>query len=139
MHAIAKISASQGRIASTLRAVLPPEIARSLSEYDLQHAREAIREGAKLFIVSAEFAIDSFDRDFRDLTKLLGEGGETVATIPGRPARDDQINFQILYAAEYISSEVLRRASSLGNITHHEIKIEMPAGKTKPAPAMQTM
>ena len=94
-------------------------------------AREAVREGAKLFIVTAVFAIDSFDRDFRELTKLLGEGGETVATIPGRPAGDDQINFQILYAAEYISSEVLRRASSLGNITHTEIKIEMPAGETR--------
>lgn len=131
LAAYAQASKTQGVIASGLRAALPPDIAGSLSEYDLQHAREAIREGAKLFIVSAGFAIDSFDRDFRELTKLLGEGGETVATIPGRPASDDQISFQILYAAEYISSEVLRHASSLGNITHTEIKIEMPAGETK--------
>ncbi|HEX7721782.1 MAG TPA: ATP-binding protein [Pyrinomonadaceae bacterium] len=131
LAAYAQASNAQGVIASGLRAALPPDIAGSLSEYDLQHAREAIREGAKLFIVSAGFLIDSFDRDFRELTKLLGEGGETIATIPGRPAGDDQINFQILYAAEYISSEVLRRASSLGNITHTEIKIEMPAGETR--------
>src|SRR5437879_5331885 len=91
LAAYAQASKTQGVIASGLRAALPADIAGSLSEYDLQHAREAIREGAKLFIVSAGFAIDSFDRDFRDLTKLLGEGGETVATIPGRPARDDQI------------------------------------------------
>src|SRR2546423_185388 len=131
LAAYAQASNAQGVIASGLRAALPPDLAGSLSEYDLQHAREAIREGAKLFIVSAGFLIDSFDRDFRELTKLLGEGGETVATIPGRPAGDDQINFQILYAAEYISSEVLRRASSLGNITHTEIKIEIPVGETR--------
>ena len=131
LAAYAQASNTQGFIASGLRAALPPDIAGSLSEYDLQHAREAIREGAKLFIVSAGFLIDSFDRNFRELTKLLGEGGETVATIPGRPAGDDQINFQILYAAEYISSEVLRHASSLGNIMHTEIKIELPAGKTR--------
>src|SRR5437588_775801 len=128
----AQASKTQGVIASGLRTALPPDIAGSLSEYDLQHAREAIREGAKLFIVSAGFTIDSFDRNFRELTKLLGEGGETIATIPGRPAGDDQINFQILYAAEYISSEVLRRASSLGSIKHQEIKVETEAGATKP-------
>src|SRR5256714_13441199 len=131
LAAYAQASKTQGVIATGLRTALPPDIAGSLSEYDLQHAREAIREGAKLFIVSAGFTIDSFDRNFRELTKLLGEAGETVATIPGRPASDDQIAFQILYAAEYISSEVLRRAKALGDITHHEIKIELPAGKTK--------
>ena len=132
LAAYAEASKTQGVIASGLRMALPADLAGSLSEYDLQHAREAIREGAKLFIVSAGFEIDSFDRNFRKLTKLLGEGGETIATIPGRPAGDDQINFQILYAAEYISSEVLRRASSLGSIKHQEIKVETEAGATKP-------
>ena len=132
LAAYAEASKTQGVIASGLRMALPADLAGSLSEYDLQHAREAIREGAKLFIVSAGFEIDSFDRNFRKLTKLLGEGGETIATIPGRPAGDDQINFQILYAAEYISSEVLRRASSLGSIKHQEIKVDTEAGATKP-------
>ncbi|PYS73470.1 MAG: hypothetical protein DMF73_05780 [Acidobacteria bacterium] len=132
LAAYAEASKTQGVIASGLRMALPADLAGSLSEYDLQHAREAIREGAKLFIVSAGFEIDSFDRNFRKLTKLLGEGGETIATIPGRPAGDDQINFQILYAAEYISSEVLRRASSLGSIKHQEIKVETEPGATKP-------
>ncbi|MFN2578389.1 MAG: chemotaxis protein CheA [Pyrinomonadaceae bacterium] len=117
--------------AGSLRTALPADIAGSLSEYDLHHAHEAIREGAKLFIVSAGFAIDSFDRNFRELTKLLGEGGETIATIPGQPSGEDQITFQILYAAEYISVELIRRASSLGNINHHEIKIEGEFGGTK--------
>src|SRR5262245_5351546 len=50
----------QGVISDALRAALPPDIAHSLSEYDLHHAREAIREGAKLFIVAASFDIETF-------------------------------------------------------------------------------
>src|SRR5438067_2247486 len=52
LKALATNSKKQGTIASSLRSVLPSAISHSLSEYDLQHAREAIREGARLFIIS---------------------------------------------------------------------------------------
>ncbi|HEX3084230.1 MAG TPA: Hpt domain-containing protein [Pyrinomonadaceae bacterium] len=113
-------------IATGLRTALPPDIASSLSEYDLQHAREAIREGAKLFIVSAVFSIDTFDRNFRELTRLLGQSGEVIATTPGGSAQDNEINFRILYATDFISGEVVRQASLLSRVEHHEIRIELP-------------
>ena len=116
-------------IASGLRAALPPDIAASLSEYDLQHAHEAIREGAKLFMVSAAFGIDAFDRSFRELTRLLGQSGEVIATTPGGAARDNEINFCILYATDFISGEVMRQASLLSRVAHHEIAIELPKGE----------
>src|SRR5215831_5353956 len=112
----AQASRSQGVIRSGLRTALPPDIAASLSEYDLQHAREAIREGARLFVVSAAFGIEGFDRNFRELTKLLGQAGEVIATTPGGPAKDNEINFRIVYAADFISAEVLRQASHLSRI-----------------------
>ena len=114
-----------GVIASGLRTVLPEDIAASLSEYDLQHAHEAIREGAKLFIVGAEFGIDTFDRDFRELTRLLGQAGEVIATMPGGPASDNGISFRILYAADFFSGELLRQASALSQVTYHEIKVNL--------------
>lgn len=120
-------SRNQGAIAGPLRAALPEDIARSLSEYDLQHAREAIREGAKLFIVSAGFDIDTFDRGFRDLVRLLGESGEVIATAPGQHRTAEEINFRLLYAAEFIASETLRQASALGRIECEEIEILRPA------------
>jgi len=136
----AESSKSQGVIRSGLRSALPEDIAASLSEYDLQHAREAIREGAKLFIVSAEFGIDAFDRDFRELTKLLGQAGEVIATMPGGPATDSGISFRILYAADFISSEVLRLGASLSQVYYHEIKVELAptarAGDGTPNPAV---
>ena len=53
LNELASTGRTQSAISDELRSALPPDIARSLSEYDLQHAREAIREGAKLFIVAA--------------------------------------------------------------------------------------
>ena len=91
LSALAAQSKKQGTIAGSLRSALPPEIARSLSEYDLQHTREAVREGAKLFIVSAGFAIETFDQNFRELTKLLGQSGEVISTGPGAPQRPTKL------------------------------------------------
>jgi two-component system chemotaxis sensor kinase CheA len=131
LAALAGASKKQGTIAGTLRAALPPEIARSLSEYDVQHTREAVREGAKLFVVSAGFAIESFDQGFRELTKLLGQSGEIISTGPGEPATADEINFRLLYAAELVAADLVRQAEVLGQIEISEIKIASSAAGTK--------
>lgn len=131
LAALAAQSQKQDTIAGELRAALPPEVARSLSEYDLQHAREAVREGAKLFSVSAGFALETFDQNFRELTKLLGQSGETISTGPGAPSTADEINFRLLYAAELVPGDILRQAEALGRIEISEIKIEAAAAGAK--------
>jgi len=133
LNELAAKSQHQGTIATSLRSALPQEIARSLSEYDLQHAREAVREGAKLFIVSAGFAIETFDEKFRELSHLLGQSGEIVATVPGESPAPDEITFRLLYAAELVANEVLRQASGLGRIDVNELKIESMAVAERPS------
>src|SRR5436190_19969512 len=118
LNQLAKASKQQGAIAGSLRAALPSDIAQALSEYDLQHAREAIREGARLFVISAAFAIDTFDHDFRELSKLLGRAGELIATVPGKPPTADEICFRLLYAADVLTADLLRQANTLGHVTH---------------------
>lgn len=132
LNQIAAKTGKHGAIASQLRAALPTDISRSLSEYDLQHAREAVREGAKLFIVSAGFDLDTFDRGFRELTQLLGQSGEVIATIPGEPTIPEEINFRLLYAAELVTAETLRQASALGRIGCDEIEINLPRSASVP-------
>lgn len=124
LHTIASEASRKGIIATNLRAALPEEIARALSEYDLQHAREAVREGAKLFIADAGFAIETFDRDFRALTAMLGEGGEVIATVPGAPSTSDEINLRLLYAAEIITAEIRRRAEAIADFACREIELD---------------
>jgi len=126
LKALAAHGKGQGAIASSLRATLPPEVARSLSEYDLQHTQEAVREGAKLFIVAAGFALDAFDQNFRELTKLLGQSGEIISTGPGEPPSVGEINFRLLYAAELVPGDILRQADSLGRIEISEIPVDAP-------------
>src|SRR6267142_1773554 len=124
LAALAAQSKKQGTIAGSLRSTLPPEIARSLSEYDLQHTREAVREGAKLFIVSAAFGLETFDQNFRELNRLLGQSGEIISTGPGESAAPDEITFRLLYAAELVANETMRQAATLGRIETSELRIE---------------
>src|SRR5215831_1112407 len=126
LAAHAQATKGKSHIATGLRAALPADIAASLSEYDLQHAREAIREGAKLYIVSAAFALEGFDRNFRELTKLLGQTGEVIATTPGGPTKDNDINFRIVFAADFISAEVMRQAAQLSQVEAAHIDIQLP-------------
>lgn len=125
---LAEESKKQGVIESGLRTALPEDIARGLSDYDVQHAREAVREGAKLFVVSAAFPIETFDHGFRELNKLLGQSGEVIATVPGEVTNADEISFRLLYAAELLSPELLRRASSLGRIEHAQLAVTTAPG-----------
>src|SRR5262245_5250970 len=131
LSSMAASGKKQCTIASSLRAALPAEIARALSEYDLHHAREAIREGARLFVVSAGFDLENFDEQFRELSRLLGQSGEIIATVPGEAATPDEINFRLLYAAEFVPQEVLRQASALGRIELIDLKIKSPAGEER--------
>src|SRR5437870_8195580 len=139
LQAIASTGASQGKIAGTLRAILPPDVASSLSEYDLQHAREAVREGARLFIVSAGFAIEDFDQNCRERSKVLGQISEVIATVPGELAAADEIRFRLLYAAEVISEEIARRAVKLGRIEISELKIEPAATRRREPTAADSL
>jgi two-component system chemotaxis sensor kinase CheA len=131
LNALAATSKRQDTTAGSLRASLPPELARSLSEYDLQHTREAVREGARLFIVSAVFAIETFDQKFRELTKLLGQSGEIISTVPGEPTTAEEINFRLLYASELVSNDLLRRAETLGRIELNSLEIDSSSADVK--------
>ena len=126
LHAVSAAAFQQGTIAGSLRSALPEDVSRSLSEYDLQHTREAVREGAKLFIVEAGFPIESFDTQFRELTKLLGETGEVISTIPGAASSAEEINFRLLYAAELISEHTRACAAELGTFEFKEVPVASP-------------
>lgn len=139
LHAVSAAASQQGTIAGSLRSALPEDVSRSLSEYDLQHAREALREGARLFIVDAGFPIESFDTQFRELTKLLGKTGEVISTIPGAPSTADEINFRLLYAAELISDHTRSRATELGTFEFKEIPVASRDAVANGAPAVNVL
>lgn len=104
------------------RALLPADMARSLSEYDEHHLREAVEEGARVFIVSADFPIPTFDEEFRDLSEQLAAGGEILATIPaGQSASQGKINFRVLYATTLDAKGILAQMGSTDDVTIAEL------------------
>jgi two-component system chemotaxis sensor kinase CheA len=104
-------------------AALPEEIARSLSEYEEHRLREAAQEeGARLFIVTVNFDLATFDERFRDFSDALAEGGELISTLPGLEGdAPDQINFRIVYATQASLEEVMERVSAFDAVTFSEL------------------
>src|SRR5438128_506701 len=104
------------------RALLPADMARALSEYDEHHLREAVEEGARVFIVSADFPIATFDEEFRDLSEQLAAGGEILATIPAaQGASEGKINFRVLYATTMDAKGILAQMGSTDDVTIAEL------------------
>ncbi|HEU4594552.1 MAG TPA: ATP-binding protein [Pyrinomonadaceae bacterium] len=94
---------------------LPPEIARSLSEYERQRLREAVGEGARLFVVAVDFDLLTFDEQFRSLSEALGERGEIISTMPGALAGSpDRVGFRIVYATDETRAAASARVAPFG-------------------------
>ena len=110
-------SASQtAREDADITSALPDDIARALSEYEEHRLREAVAEGARLFVITINFDLATFDERFRDLSDTLGAEGELLSTLPGIEASaPDQIGFRILYATEAVMDELSARISAFGS------------------------
>jgi two-component system chemotaxis sensor kinase CheA len=107
---------------TALAAALPEEIARSLSEYEEHRLREAVEEGARLFIVTVNFDLATFDERFRDFSDALAADGELISTLPGlEEAAPDQINFRIVYATQATFETVAASVSPFGAATFTEV------------------
>src|ERR1043166_5216763 len=78
---------------------LPREVVRALGEYERQRLREAAREGARAYVISADFGLDDFDEQFRRLSEALAECGEVVSTQPFvNASAPERVGFRILCA-----------------------------------------
>jgi two-component system chemotaxis sensor kinase CheA len=95
---------------------LPAEIARTLSEYEGQRLREAVGEGARLFVVVVDFDILTFDEQFRGLSDVLNERGEIISTMPGvgAAAMPDRVSFRIVYATDEGRAQAAERVAPFG-------------------------
>ncbi len=79
---------------------IPSDIWQSLSEDEKQRLASVVREGSPLFVVTASFAVTSFDEEFFRLREKLAQRGEVIATSPSvDPQHSDRVNFRILYAS----------------------------------------
>lgn len=94
---------------------LPEEVTRSLSAHERQRLREALDEGARAYVVLAEFDLADFDERYRRLSDALKESGEVVATQPFVNAvGPDRVGFRIVYASAEERERLEAQASAFG-------------------------
>ena len=106
---------------------LPREVARSLGEHERQRLREAAREGAAAYVVSADFDLATFDEQFRRLSDALGECGEVVSTQPFVNAgATERVGFRIVCASERPREELAALAAAFGAALLDDDREETP-------------
>lgn len=92
---------------------LPREVA--LGEHERQRVREAVSEGASLFIVKVDFGLSDFDERLRALQASLAERGEVVSTIPGvDAAAPERVSFRLIHATRERAGQLRARLKSFG-------------------------
>lgn len=94
---------------------LPREVVRALGEYERQRLCEAAREGARAYVVSADFGLDDFDEQFRRLSEALAECGEVVSTQPFvNASAPERVGFRIVCATARTRAELAALAAAFG-------------------------
>jgi two-component system chemotaxis sensor kinase CheA len=95
--------------------LVPAEVAHALGAHERRRLREAVGEGARAYVVEADFDISTFDEQYRSLSDALGEACEVVAAQPfvvaGAAAR---VGFRIVCASAEPRDSMLARVASLG-------------------------
>jgi two-component system chemotaxis sensor kinase CheA len=117
-------------------ALLPEDVGRSLSPYERVKLSESIGEGARLFIINVNFALETFDERFRELSAELSANGDLISTMPGvDPAALDQISFRLVYSGKTSAEELSRRLEQYAALTINELSPAEPVIADEPPPA----
>lgn len=81
--------------------LLPSEVAWELTAYERRRLFEAVREGARAYVVRADFDLADFDEQFRRMCEALDTEGETIATQPGvEPSAPERVTFRVVCASD---------------------------------------
>jgi two-component system chemotaxis sensor kinase CheA len=100
---------------------VPAEILQALKEEEKHRLKQAVGEGASLFLVATSFDITNFDQLFQRLKQVLTQHGELISTAPKVHSElPSKIDFRILYAREAELAQVRAEISNLGDVTVSE-------------------
>ncbi|HKU74361.1 MAG TPA: ATP-binding protein [Pyrinomonadaceae bacterium] len=94
-HTLQQLDEKSAAISESLP-VVPAEIWNSLKAEERHALSQAVKEGAKLFLVQTSFDVADFDQRFQQLKEILSSTGELISITP--KAENNKINFRIVYA-----------------------------------------
>lgn len=101
LHSLASADAGASPDDEDAAGLLPSDVAWELTAYERRRLFEAVREGARAYVVRADFDLADFDEQFRRMCEALDTSGETIATQPGvEPSAPERVTFRIVYASD---------------------------------------
>ncbi|HJQ34744.1 MAG TPA: Hpt domain-containing protein, partial [Pyrinomonadaceae bacterium] len=107
--------ASVWKTADDASVFLPLEVARALTAQERRRLSEAVSEGARAYVVTADFDLADFDEQYRRLSEALAEAGEVVSTQPFVSDRGpERVGFRVVYASAAPRAGVEERAAPFG-------------------------
>lgn len=96
-------------------AALPDDVAASLADDERARLDEAVAEGARVYCLTVDLALENFDERFRELCGALAEAGEVVSSQPGIPEDPSAgVNFRVVYATTEDYAQVVSRVAPFG-------------------------
>lgn len=112
-----------------------------LTEYEEHRLRENLKEGRSIFIVTARFFMNNFDKGYVALIELLKTEAEVIATLPSSRTNNEFLFFDILVGSTHSKGHILEL---IGGSADVEIKVlAEPTGRGEqvpaPAPALEVV
>ena len=107
---------------------LPAEITATLNESEKQLLREAVRENENLYLVTAEFDVAVFDKEFHELRNTLTQHGAVISSLPSAAgSRPDRVGFRVFCSSDLELPELQRSLAAFP-----QVKIAGLASESRP-------
>jgi two-component system, chemotaxis family, sensor kinase CheA len=101
LRSLARSRASEASEDEDVSGLLPADVAWELTAYERRRLCEAVREGARAYVVRADFDLSDFDAQFRRMSEALDSACETIATQPGvDPSAPERVTFRVVCASD---------------------------------------
>lgn len=84
-----------------------PELASSLNESERQLLLVSLRENENLYLVTADFSLAEFDKEFNEVRTILSQQGSVISSMPSiEGERPDRVVFRILCSSDHTLKEM---------------------------------
>jgi two-component system chemotaxis sensor kinase CheA len=101
---------------------LPAELAASLNESERQLLLESLRENEKLYLVTADFGLAVFDKEFHELRTILSQQGAVISSMPSTDSeRPDRVVFRILCSSDHTLKELQNHLATFPHVVIADI------------------
>jgi two-component system, chemotaxis family, sensor kinase CheA len=112
---------------------LPADLIDSINEREKQLLLEALRENENLYLVTADFGLAVFDKEFQALRAILAHQGAIISSLPSaNPARPDRVVFRIICSSAMGTADLQSYVAAFPETTVASLQNTAATEKSRP-------